>query len=128
MPSSGTLIVYLDSDKKLTLPTWGTSSGRSSEMEVVQATPKCYTSPPSEHLKLPSKVLSLKRTGMQAKGVTIVKRGGERLSASKPDSKEGIVAPVVLVGANSGSEIWDWSKCLDLVFVNKITGVMRFMG
>ena len=122
--SSGTLNVYLDSDKKLSFPTWGFTSGTYSSERVSETTPKCYTSPPSQRLKLPSKARKLKQT--RPKSVTVVKRGGKRMGASKPDSSEGIVAPAVLAGSKSGSEeLWDWTKCLDLVFVKNITGDMR---
>ena len=121
---SGTLQIYLKDSSKpgphLTLPTSGTSNGQNTDATITQDKPICTTTPPPSQLQLPSTVPKL----LQAPRKRDTRTTGA-LHGDRPDAKDGIVVPPLLVGPDSGVETWNWKRCLNMTFVNKTTGMCR---
>ena len=121
---SGTLQIYLKDSSKpgphLTLPTSGTSNGQNTDATITQDKPICTTTPPPSQLQLPSTVPKLLKAPRKRDTRTTGALRGDR-----PDAKDGIVVPPLLVGPDSGVETWNWNRCLNMTFVTKITGMCR---
>ena len=126
--------IYLDENSwkmkgkpELSLPISGSSSGRNTSQTVTAKDITCGDSPQP---LTPSKPTLQQQQQPAISAVTAAAPANFSAAAmaSKPDPADGIVTgPVLLVGADGyvtkrSVEKWDWSPCMKLNFVNKITG------
>ena len=150
---AGSLVVYLQgSDKALTFPTSGYSSGQYLSVDIVQKVPiTCASTPDEASQSMRRRLISSEVAAKKAKSdkkkneqVKIKSQPSSRKhhpkkktpAKKKPTSGsiqpsllnwktpfDGMVSPVIIVGGNGGAASESWfDRCNALTFVTKIEG------